>query len=160
MNGGLIGPYRFITFNTRWWNLSYKLCMKMYEKIWPNCPSLTWTQGCLGSNMGWWLLIQKDMTVLTMWREIGYNAKTNGEGRRSVKSTQSFSHIHMNLYTVKDITHYFSNKQITNFWSPKKRTLVNFVVYVWLCVVFCSLCPTFVVICCLSANFVVYVRLL
>ena len=53
-----------------------------------------------------------------------------------------------------------SDKQTTNFCSPKKWTLVNFVVYVWLCVVFCSLCPTFVVFCSLSANFVVYVRLL
>ena len=57
------------------------------------------------------------------------------------------SHIHMNLYTLKDTTHYLSNKQTTNFWSPKKWTIV---VYVWLCVVFC----------CLSVNFVVYVQLL
>ena len=42
-------------------------------------------------------------------------------------------------------------------WSPKKRTLVNLVVYVWRCVVFCSLCPTFVVFCSLLVNFVVYV---
>ena len=71
-----------------------------------------------GLQIGQELFIWK-YTMALMWREVGYNAKTNGEARRNVKSTQSFSHIHMNLYTLKDTTHYCQTSRLQTFEVQK-----------------------------------------